>query len=194
MLVVIAGAAVLLNRSGTGQLPADPKQAKVDDPYVGGVSAVTPTQAAADCQAPAARDDAGTVVSYTPAELYDNNLSTAWRCDGSAVGRTVTFVLPSNTPIAEVGLVNGYAKVDPASGAVRYGEYRRITQVSWTFDDGTSVQQSLTDGSQTAQRLRIPTETSGTVRLTIQATTTPGSTATARDAALISEVTFSSPS
>ena len=133
-------------------------------------------------------------MSYTAADLYDNNLSTAWRCDGSAVGQTVTFVLPSNTRVAEVGLVNGYAKVDPTSGAVRYGEYRRITQVSWTFDDGTSVQQSLTDGSQAAQRLRIPTETSGTVRLTIQATTVPGSTSATRDATLISEVTFGSPS
>ncbi len=133
-------------------------------------------------------------MSYAPGDLYDNDLSTAWRCDGPAVGQTITFMLPSNTRIAEVGLVNGYAKVDPTSGAVRYGEYRRITQVSWTFDDGTSVQQSLTDGSQTAQRLRIPTETSGTVRLTIQATTVPGSTSATRDAALISEVTFGSPS
>ena len=152
-----------------------------------------PTQASADCQAPAARDDAGNVVSYAPGAMYDNDPSTAWRCDGPAVGQTITFMLPPNTQIAEVGLVNGYAKVDPTSGAVRYGEYRRITQVSWTFDDGTSVQQSLTDGSQTAQRLRIPTETSGTVRLTIQATTMPGSTSATRDAALISEVTFASP-
>ena len=45
--------------------------------------------------------------------MYDDNLSTAWRCDGSAVGQTITFALPPNTRIAEVGLVNGYAKVDP---------------------------------------------------------------------------------
>ena len=198
VLGVIAGAGCRCGRPAESfagrSTAADATQAKVDEPYAGAVSAVTPTQASADCQAPPARDDAGNVVSYTPAELYDNNLSTAWRCDGSAVGQTVTFALPPNTPVAEVGLVNGYAKVDPTSGAVRYGEYRRITQVSWTFDDGTSVQQSLTDGSQTAQRLRIPTETSGTVRLTIQATTMPGSTSATRDAALISEVTFGSPS
>jgi hypothetical protein len=189
-----AGAVVVLNRSRTGQLPPAATPTKVDQPYAGAVSAAAPTQATADCQAPPARDDAGNVVIYGPAELYDNNLNTAWRCDGAAVGQTITFALPPNTPIAEVGLVNGYAKVDPTSGAVRYGEYRRITQVNWTFDDGTSVQQSLTDGSPTAQLLRIPTETSGTVRLTIQATTTPGSTSATRDAALISEVTFGSPS
>ena len=189
-----AGAAVLLNRSRTGQLPSAATPTKVDEPYAGAVSAVTPAQATADCQAPPARDDAGNVVSYTPAELYDNNLNTAWRCDGAAVGQTISFALPPNTSIAEVGLVNGYAKVDPASGAVRYGEYRRVTKVSWTFDDGTSVQQSLTDGSPTAQLLRIQTETSGTVRLTILATTMPGSTSATRDAALISEVTFGSPS
>ena len=48
-----AGAVVLLNRSQSGQLPADPTQAKVDEPYAGAVSAVSPTQALADCQAPA---------------------------------------------------------------------------------------------------------------------------------------------
>jgi hypothetical protein len=188
-----AGAIVLLNRSLVGQLPADPTQTKADEPYAGTIGAVAPTQASADCQAPAARDDAGNVVSYAPGALYDNDPNTAWRCDGPAVGQTITFRLPPNTRIAEVGLVNGYAKVDATSGAVRYGEYRRITQVNWNFDDGTSVQQSLADGSQTAQRLRIPTETSGTVRLTIQATTVPGSTSATRDAALISEVTFGSP-
>ena len=29
--------------------------------------------------------------------------------------------------------MNGYAKVDLASGAKRYGEYRRITKVTWTL-------------------------------------------------------------
>ena len=191
-----AGAVALLNRSPAGQRPGDasPTQSKVDDRYSGSVSAVAPTRASVDCQAGNARDDAGNVVSYAPGGMYDNDLSTAWRCDGSAVGRTITFALPSGTRIAEVGLVNGYAKVDPTSRAVRYGEYRRITQVSWTFDDGTSVQQSLTDGSPTTvQRLRIAPETTETVRLTIQATTMPGSNLATRDAALISEVTFGTP-
>ena len=116
-----AGAVALLNRSQAAQSAADAPQAKTDGPYAGAISAVMPAQASADCQAPPARDDAGNVVSYAPAELYDTDLSTAWRCDGSAVGQTVTFVLPPNTEIAEVGLVNGYAKVDPTSGAVRYG-------------------------------------------------------------------------
>jgi len=86
--------------------------------------------------------------------------------------------------------VNGYAKVDPASGAKRYGEYRRITKVTWTFGNGTSFQQSLKDGVETMQKLSIPSQPGDHVTLTIEASTDPGSTARGRDAVVISEVAF----
>jgi hypothetical protein len=157
------------------------------------VTSFTPTQVNAGCQAPQSTDGAGDVVVYTPEQMSDGKMNTAWRCNGNGVGQVVTFGFPAGTTIAQVGLVNGYAKVDPASGVQRYGEYRRITAVTWTFANGTAFQQSLNDGVETVQKLSIPAQSGDQVTLTIEATTEPGSTAPARDAVLISEVVFGSP-
>ena len=142
------------------------------------------------CQAPQSADDAGNPVSYVPEQMSDGRMDTAWRCNGDGIGQVVTFEFPAGATIVEVGLVNGYAKVDPASGAKRYGEYRRITKVTWTFADGTNFQQSLNAGVTTMQKLRIPSQQGDYVTLTIEASTGPGSTARGRDAVVISEVGF----
>jgi hypothetical protein len=154
------------------------------------LSPVQPTQAVASCQAEPATDDAGTPVSYLPSNLTDNDPTTAWRCPGSGTAQTLTFTFASATDIAQVGLINGYAKVDPASGAHRYGEYRRATQVTWTFPDGTAINQTLSDGVETVQQLTIPARSTAQVTLTIDSTTAPGSNVASRDALLISEVSF----
>ena len=142
------------------------------------------------CQAQQSTDGAGATVVYAPEQMSDGKMNTAWRCNGNGVGQVVTFGFPAETTIGQVGLVNGYAKVDPASGAERYGEYRRITKVTWTFANGTSFQQSLNDGVTTMQKLSIPSQPGDQVTLTIEASTDPGSTARGRDAVVISEVVF----
>ena len=154
------------------------------------VASLAPTQVKVGCQAPQTTDGAGNPVYYMPEHMFDGKMDTAWRCNGNGVGQVVTFELPAGASIVEVGLVNGYAKVDPASGAKRYGEYRRITKVTWTFGNGTSFQQSLKDGVETMQKLSIPSQPGDHVTLTIEASTDPGSTARGRDAVVISEVAF----
>ncbi|HEY5821423.1 MAG TPA: hypothetical protein VIT20_05580, partial [Propionibacteriaceae bacterium] len=103
---------------------------------------------------------------------------------------TVIFTFPADTTITELGLVNGYAKVDPASGAHRYGEYRRITKVTWTFPNGVTVPQTLTDGNESTQSVTVPDQQATQVVMTIDATTAPGSKEATRDAVLVSEVAF----
>jgi hypothetical protein len=154
------------------------------------VASVTPTQVQVVCQAPHTTDGAGNPVTYAPEQMFDGRMNTAWRCNGDGVGQVVTFDFPADATIVEVGLVNGYAKVDPATGAKRYGEYRRITKVTWTFANGTSFQQSLNDGVTTMQKLKISPQQGDRVTLTIEASTGPGSTARGRDAVVISEVAF----
>jgi hypothetical protein len=155
-------------------------------------TSATPTRVKVGCQAPQTTDDAGSPVYYVPEQMVDGRMNTAWRCNGNGIGQVVTFEFPPGTTIVEVGLVNGYAKVDPASGAKRYGEYRRITKATWTFANGTSFQQSLEDGVKTVQKLSIPSQPADEVTLTIEASTGPGSNARGRDAVLISEVAFGS--
>ena len=89
------------------------------------------------------------------------------------MGQTLTLTLAEPAEIGEVGLVPGYAKTDPRSGADRYAENNRITRVRWTFSDGSSVVQEL-DGSATnrsLQSIRIPPVDSDTVSVEVLAST-----------------------
>jgi hypothetical protein len=195
---VVAGLGLLLRsnwrmtapNSGASSVEKAPPS---DAPHSGQVAWLTPNQVNVGCQAPQSTDGAGDPVVYVPEQMLDGRMNTAWRCNGNGVGQVVTFGFPAGTTIAQVGLVNGYAKIDPASGMQRYSEYRRITQVTWTFANGTSVQQSLNDGVESVQKLSIPPQSGDQVILTIAASTEPGSTAMGRDAVLISEVVFGSP-
>ena len=194
----VAGMALLLQSDWRTSTPASGESsaqqgASSDAPHSGQVETLTPTQVTVGCQAPQSTDGAGAPVVYVPEQMSDGKMNTAWRCNGNGVGQVVTFGFPADTTIAQVGLVNGYSKVDPASGTQRYGEYRRITKVTWTFANGTSFQQSLHDGVETVQELSIPPQSGGQVTITIEASTEPGSTARGRDAVLISEVVFGSP-
>jgi hypothetical protein len=162
-------------------------------PYEGNVLPITPVGATADCQAPPATDDAGNEVTYLPAGMLDGDPSTAWRCNDDGVGHTITVELGGEVTVAEVGLINGYAKIDPKSGAHRYGEYRRIAAVTWSFPSGTSFQQTLRDNTEVVQTIRIPVQTASQLTLTINSSTPPGSAASTRDAVLISGITVAAP-
>lgn len=183
--------AVMLNRPKTiiDFDPISPQTPSAGRPSAAPVRPVA-TGVTADCTAAPATDDAGKPVAYDAGNVLDRDHNTAWRCDGSGDGHTLTFAFPAGTTISQVGLINGYTKTDPASGAKRYGEYRRITRVTWTFDNGRSVTQNLRDGSQKTQRISVPRATTQRVALTIERSTDPGRKARSRDAVLISEVTF----
>ena len=194
----VAGMALLLQADRRTSVPGSGESsvqqaASSEAPQSGQVAMLTPTQVTVDCQAPQSTDGAGAPVVYVPEQMSDEKMNTAWRCNGNGVGQVVTFGFPAETAIAQVGLVNGYAKVDPASGTQRYGEYRRITKVTWTFANGTSFQQSLHNGVETVQKLSIPPQSGDHVTLTIEASTEPGLSRRGRDAVLISEVVFGGP-
>jgi hypothetical protein len=128
----------------------------------------------ADRTAPPGQDDQGRPVSYGTAHLADGDLTTAWRAPGYYNDESITFQLAGSSRIQILGLTNGYTKRDAASGADRYAAGRRITAVTWTFDNGIQVHQSLEDGVRTVQRLKIEPVQARTVTLTVDQTTTPG--------------------
>jgi hypothetical protein len=101
--------------------------------------------AVASATAPDNVDDAGTPTTYTVDNLLDGTFSTAWRVEGDGDGVTIDLRLPGPSHLTEVGLVPGYAKVDPASGKDRFPLNRRIDEVSWRFDDGKVLHQRFED-------------------------------------------------
>lgn len=118
-------------------------------------------------------DGAGNPTSYTAANMLDGDPTTAWRMDGDGSGQTLQFDLGAAVPISRLGLVNGYAKVDPTSGVDRYTQGRRITTVTWSVG-GQTFTMNLADGNRRMQAITFPPVTASRVYLTIDAVTAPG--------------------
>ena len=158
--------------------------------YAGPVDAVTIAGATATCQTANSVDAAGNPTSYEPARAFDSDISTAWRCDGSGQGQRFTVQLPGEMAVAEVGLVPGFAKTDPASGVDRYAENNRITKLRWRFDDGTTIVQRIdgNPGNRSMRTIRVPETTTRSVVIEILASQ-PGP----RNTVAISELRIATP-
>ena len=137
---------------------AQPSKGPAAKPYHGATDTARIGGASATCQSGNGVDSAGNLVSYSPGNVYDEDMTTAWRCDGDGTGQQLTVDLAGKTRIGEVGLVPGYAKTDVRSGIDRYAENDRITRVRWVFDDGTTVEQKFDPAvsNRSMQSMRIP--------------------------------------
>lgn len=145
--------------------PAEPKPQR----YRGPITPVGIAKVAATCTMDPGEDAAGRTVTYDAAHVIDGEPGTAWRCDGDAIGERLVLRLPAGTRVGALGLVAGYAKDDPRTGADRYAENNRITKVRWTLGRGTSFVQRL-DGSpedRALQLRRIPVTETGRVVLEV---------------------------
>lgn len=103
-------------------------------------------------------DGCGDPVSFEASHLVDRADATAWRMDGDGTGETLTLTLGGNRRVLSVGLVPGFDHVDPCDGTDRFAQNRRVTQVTWEFDDGTRVTQDLIDLA-TMQRIDVDATT-----------------------------------
>jgi hypothetical protein len=132
-------------------------------------------------------DNAGNPVSYSATNLVDGDPTTAWRMNGDASGTELILTWPDPRTITDVGLINGYAKLDAIGDDDRYGQNRRVLEVTWVFDDGTQVIQQLAE-VQDMQRLTLDAPvTTSSVRLRLDDVSRPGG----RDYTALSELTVS---
>ena len=127
--------------------------------------------ASAACVSAPSQDAAGNAVTYDPDEALDGRPDTAWRCDGDGVGQQIRIDLGRRVTLTGISIIPGYAKTDPADGADRYAQNRRISQVRYAFDDGTSVEHQLnTDPTdRVAQTLTFDPITTTSVTVTVLA-------------------------
>ncbi len=103
--------------------------------------------ASASCVSAPGHDANGTIVAYEPEKAIDNISDTAWRCDGDGVGEWLEISFENVVTLTSIGIVPGYAKTDPGDRTDRYAQNRRISAVSYRFDDGSTVTQSLNTGA-----------------------------------------------
>lgn len=171
------------------QTPTASSPTAVDSPGAAGELAADATVIPPDT-APDGADVAGNPVSFAAGQMIDGDPTTCWRMPGDGTGQLLAITLPTEVTLTEVGLINGYAKTDRHDGDVVdwYQRNRRITAVTWTFDDGTSVSQDLTD-SRELQTVPVDVTTS-TIEVTIDSVTRPARGPDGRDYTAISEITL----
>jgi hypothetical protein len=186
----VAGGLVLVDRLGS-DTGVEVATADVADPVPDAVDPPSDTEAApspppstaqvvgivgataSDTSPPLLLAD-GSELVISAADTIDGDRSTAWLVAGDGVGVTLQFDLGSKRSVTSVGLVPGYSGVDPVNGAERFPAVRRIASVRWTFDDGTSIEQTFADLDD-LQRLEITPTPTRSIRLDILSTTEPGS-------------------
>ena len=142
-----------------------------------------PVGLSASSTAPDGNDAGGNLVSYAAGNTVDGDPATAWRTPGDGVGETITFQFAEGpVVITEVGLIPGYAKIDPVDGTDRFTENRRIRSVEWAFDGAVTQGQAFSE-DRNVQFTQIASVPTNSITLTIRETTDG-----ARDFTPISEI------
>ena len=139
--------------------------------------------------APPNQDVSGNPVTYAGANMLDGVAETCWRMAGDGTGGEIVVTLPAETRLGSVGIVNGYAKAaQDAKGRELdwYHGNRRVLSVEWSFDDGTSIVQSLDDSTE-LQSLAVDVTTQ-VIRIRLAEVSPPGTGRAARDYTAISDL------
>lgn len=158
-----------------------------------GTRAPASASASATCVSPNSQDASGATVGYGAGNAIDGLTDTAWRCDGDGVGAQLRIDLGRTLQVTRVGLLPGYAKLDPVDGTDRFRQNRRVTSVRYTFDNGSAVTQNLDPDDPSIQSTAVPAVGTRTVTVTILASVA-GADANGRpavDKVAVSEVAIS---
>jgi hypothetical protein len=196
VLVVVAGGWLLF--AGDDDNPPAAKQPSGSAPASGGddkpddTASPAPTGLTAESKvtvpetAGSGQDVDGNPVTYDGANMLDGAPETCWRMPGDGTGEEIVITLPRETRLRSVGMINGYAK---KGGDVDwYHGNRRIKQVEWVFDDGTTVPQTLGD-TEAVQSQDVDVTTT-TITLRLVKVSAPGKGPSRRDFTAISDLLF----
>ena len=163
--------------------PTDPPPAAATTTTVPATpSKLTPTAVQATATAPPGTDSRGVAVSYAATNLVDGDPATAWRVPGAGQGVVLTLRFDKPVIITRIGLIPGYAKVDPADGSNRFFQNRRVHRVRYGAT-GISREASFVDQPE-LQTVDVVSKPTTEVTVEILESTAPGD----RDYTAISEI------
>jgi hypothetical protein len=145
-------------------------------------SRLTPAGVQATATAPPGTDARGAVVNYAASNLVDGDPTTAWRAPGSAQGVVLTLRFDEPVIVTRIGLIPGYAKVDPADGSNRFFQNRRVHRVRYGAT-GISREASFVDQPE-LQTVDVVSKPTTEVTVEILESTAPGD----RDYTAVSEI------
>lgn len=132
-------------------------------------------------------DTNGNLVRYDATNMVDGVPSTCWRTEGDGTGLEITFTFAQPVELTEVGMINGYAK--SAGKLDWYKGNRKVLAAQWQFDDGTTVDQTLTQ-TRDLQTMPVDNVTTSTVVLRLTSVSAPGRGPSARNYTPISDVSL----
>jgi hypothetical protein len=120
-----------------------------------------PDRASASSQLPPSTIS-GTRVSYGPGQAIDGSKETAWCTSGDGAGEHLILQFDVPVTVTKIGVLPGYAKIDPSTGEDRYTENRRIisAQFESTFDLLATRSFDVVSRRIQFTRLNSPTEVS----------------------------------
>lgn len=122
---------VVFMRAPVNQHPLGPQPPAGQDSLVPEITA--------NRTAPPSRDASGAEVTYEAAKAIDGDSTTAWRAPGDGRGATLRLRFPEQIEIRRIGLLPGYAKIDPVDRNDRFFQNRRIVRARYHFG-GQSVE------------------------------------------------------
>jgi hypothetical protein len=146
---------------------------------------LSPSGVEASATAPPGTDAHGATVTYVATNLIDGDPSTAWRVPGSGQGVVLTVRFAKPVVVTRIGLIPGYAKVDPVDGTNRFFQNRRVHRVRYGAV-GISREASFVDQPE-LQTVDVQSKPSTEVTVEILESTAPGD----RDFTAISEIEVS---
>jgi hypothetical protein len=132
-------------------------------------------------------------VSFSAANLFDGTLERAWApVSDDGRGERVVMTLGRPEQLSSVGLIPGYARIEPDSdqgcaSTDRFERNRIIRRVRWEFSDGSAYEQEFSP-TRKMQSVSID-EVTSTVTLVILETSVPAGS-DVDDDTLISEVSL----
>ena len=194
-LVLAASSAVLpeydLSLVGEGRNAPNPDPLPLPAPFPGpqtsgpaveeDIVLLVPDAIDASAEAPDSTDAAGDAVTFDAVNVVDGDPTTAWRVPGDGLGDYLVLTFDQSVHVAGIGMVPGYAKIDPVDGANRFTQNRRVSSVQFEFSDGQVLNVDFNDQAQ-LQEVSVGVETT---EVTMWIT---GSTSALRDFTAVSEL------
>ncbi|AHY45705.1 protein of unknown function (DUF4352) [Rubrobacter radiotolerans] len=116
--------------SGTGSSGSGSSEAATS------ASSVSPASVTASSTSAPAPDASGNTVTYEPQKVADGLSDTAWNVDGNGIGQSVTLRYDAPVRVNRVGMIPGYAKVDPADGLDRFFQLYSVRTAEIALSNG----------------------------------------------------------
>lgn len=84
-------------------------------------------------------DSQGNVTTFVPQNAVDGRPDTAWRVPGDGQGQWLRLDFDHPVTVLQVGVIPGYAKIDPYDGTDRFEQNYAVASARFSFSDGTAT-------------------------------------------------------